>query len=106
MSMYNPSHPGEVLKEMFLDPLELNVPKTAKAPGITKQALYDLINEESGISVNMAIRLSKALIQALKYGLIYNLSMICGRLNVNMPRIFLKCIVLLKKQEISTKIKR
>lgn len=58
--MYKPSHPGEVLKELYLTPLELTVTDTAKALGVTRKAFSELINGHSGVSPQMALRLSKA----------------------------------------------
>ena len=58
--MQNPPHPGKIVKEECLKPLGLSVTRAAKGLGVTRQALSDLINEKSGVSVEMAIRLSKA----------------------------------------------
>jgi len=60
MPMHNPCHPGEIVKYECLEPLGLSVTRAAEGLGITRQALSDLINEKSGVSVDMAIRLSKA----------------------------------------------
>ena len=60
MPMYNPCHPGEIVKHECLETLGLSVTRAAKGLGVTRQALSDLINEKSGVSVDMAIRLSKA----------------------------------------------
>ena len=60
MPMHNPPHPGEIVKHECLEPLGLSVTRAAKGLGVTRQALSDLVNEKSGISVDMAIRLSKA----------------------------------------------
>ena len=60
MAMQNPPHPGGVIRRQCLEPLGLSVTRTAKGLGITRQALSDLVNEKAGISVEMAIRLSKA----------------------------------------------
>jgi addiction module HigA family antidote len=60
MPMHNPPHPGGVVRRQCLEPLELSVTEAAKALGVTRQALSDLVNEKAGISVEMAIRLSKA----------------------------------------------
>ena len=60
MPMHNPPHPGEIVKYECLEPLGLSVTRAAKGLGVTRQALSDLINEKSGVSVDMAIRLSKA----------------------------------------------
>ena len=60
MRMHKPAHPGEVLKEMYIEPLGLTVTETAKALGVTRKALSELVNMRSGISTTMALRLSKA----------------------------------------------
>jgi addiction module HigA family antidote len=60
MQMHKPAHPGEVLREMYLEPMGLTVTAAAKALGITRKTLSELINGRSGISTSMALRLSKA----------------------------------------------
>lgn len=60
MAMHNPPHPGGVVRRQCLEPLSLTVTAAAKALGITRQALSDVVNERAGVSVEMAIRLSKA----------------------------------------------
>ncbi len=60
MPMYDPPHPGEIVKYECLEPLGLTVTRAAKGLGVTRQTLSDLVNERSGISVEMAVRLSKA----------------------------------------------
>ena len=58
--MHNPPHPGGILRRQCLEPLGLSVTEAARGLGITRQALSELINERTGVSVEMAIRLSKA----------------------------------------------
>jgi addiction module HigA family antidote len=60
MQMHKPAHPGEVLKEMYLEPLDLSITQAAEALGVTRKALSELINGRTGISTAMALRLSKA----------------------------------------------
>ncbi|MBI3675536.1 MAG: HigA family addiction module antidote protein [Proteobacteria bacterium] len=60
MTMHNPPHPGGIIRRQCLEPLELSVTEAARGLGVTRQALSDLVNERAGISVDMAIRLSKA----------------------------------------------
>ena len=60
MSMHNPPHPGGIIRRQCLEPLGLSVTRAARGLGITRQALSELVNERTGISVEMAIRLSKA----------------------------------------------
>jgi addiction module HigA family antidote len=58
--MHNPAHPGEVIREACLKPLNLTVTKAAEGLGVTRKALSDLVNGHSGVSPEMAIRLEKA----------------------------------------------
>lgn len=60
MKMFNPPHPGEVLRELCLEPLELSITEAAQALGVSRKTLSALVNGRSGISPEMAIRLSKA----------------------------------------------
>ena len=60
MAMKAPPHPGEVIRELCLDPAGLSVTKAAAWLGVTRKALSELLNGHSGISPEMAIRLSKA----------------------------------------------
>jgi len=61
MPMKNPAHPGRSIQNACLTPLGLSVTKGAEVLGVTRQALNNVINAKSGISPEMAIRLSKAL---------------------------------------------
>ena len=58
--MKNPPHPGRIVREECLQPLGLSVTTGAKILGISRQALNNLVNQRSGISPEMAIRLAKA----------------------------------------------
>lgn len=60
MKMHNPPHPGEVLRELCLEPLGLTVTQAAEALGVSRKTLSALLNGRAGISPEMAIRLSKA----------------------------------------------
>lgn len=60
MAMQNPPHPGGIVKRQCLEPLGLSVTKAAEGIGVTRQALSELVNERTGVSVEMAVRLSKA----------------------------------------------
>jgi len=55
-----PSHPGEILKELYITPLEITVTETAAKLGVTRKALSELINGHSGVSAEMSLRLSMA----------------------------------------------
>jgi antitoxin HigA-1 len=60
MPMKNPPHPGLHVRHDCLEPLHLSVTKGAEVLGVTRQALNNLVNGKSGISPEMAVRLSKA----------------------------------------------
>lgn len=60
MIMFDPPHPGEILKEDYLIPLELTITQLAKSIGVSRKNLSEILNEKTGISAEMAIRLSKA----------------------------------------------
>lgn len=60
MKMKNPPHPGRIVRRECIEPLGLTVTAAARALGVTRQALNNLVNLKAGISPEMAIRLSKA----------------------------------------------
>jgi addiction module HigA family antidote len=60
MPLHNPPHPGEVIRELCLNPLGLTVTAAAQGLGVSRKALSELLNGHAGISPEMAIRLSKA----------------------------------------------
>lgn len=60
MPMKNPPHPGMSIREDCLEPLGLTVTAAAKALGVSRQALNNLIHGQAAISPEMAIRLDKA----------------------------------------------
>ncbi|HST74081.1 MAG TPA: HigA family addiction module antitoxin [Acetobacteraceae bacterium] len=60
MPMKNPPHPGRIVQQECLEPLGLSVTEGAKALGVSRNALSELVNERRGISPEMAIRLDKA----------------------------------------------
>ena len=60
MKMHNPPHPGEILKELCLKPLDLTVTEAARALGVSRKTLSSILNGRAGISPEMAVRLSIA----------------------------------------------
>lgn len=58
MPMLNPPHPGEVVRELCLEPLGLSVTAAAEGLGVTRKTLSELLNGHAGISPEMALRLS------------------------------------------------
>jgi addiction module HigA family antidote len=60
MKMHNPPHPGEVLRQLCLEPLNLTVTDAARSLGVSRKALSSILNGRAGISPEMAVRLSIA----------------------------------------------
>ncbi|MGD1027300.1 HigA family addiction module antitoxin [Candidatus Binatus soli] len=60
MIMHNPPHPGEVIRELCLQPLGISVTAAARSLGVTRKALSELLNGKSGVSPSMALRLAIA----------------------------------------------
>ena len=59
MRMHDPPHPGEIIREFCIDPLNLTVTEAAESLGITRKTLSSLLNGRAGISPEMALRLSR-----------------------------------------------
>ena len=60
MQMFNPAHPGEVLKEAYLNPLDMSVTEFARRIGISRKCASEFVNKRAGMSVEMAHRLAQA----------------------------------------------
>ncbi|MBS0419961.1 MAG: HigA family addiction module antidote protein [Proteobacteria bacterium] len=60
MPMKNPPHPGGVVLDECIEPLGLTITRAARALGVSRVALSELVNGRRGISPEMAVRLSKA----------------------------------------------
>jgi len=60
MTMKKPAHPGAIVREDCLKPLDLSVTEGAKWLGVGRQTLSNLVNEKASVSIEMAYRLSKA----------------------------------------------
>lgn len=60
MLMHNPPHPGEVIRELCIEPLGISIASAAKALGVSRKTLSSIVNGRAGISPEMAIRLSIA----------------------------------------------
>jgi addiction module HigA family antidote len=60
MKMHDPPHPGEVLRQLCIEPLGLTVTEAAKALGVSRKTLSAVLNGRAGISPEMAVRLSIA----------------------------------------------
>ncbi len=60
MEMYDPPHPGEIIREDCLKPLGLSVTAAAAWLGVSRQSLSEVLNGHNGVSAEMAIRLEMA----------------------------------------------
>ncbi len=60
IQMHNPPHPGEILKELCLEPLGLSITEAASGLGVSRKTLSAILNGRSGVSPEMALRLSEA----------------------------------------------
>ena len=60
MKIKNPPHPGRIIKQECLEPLELSITRAADILGVTRLTLSNVVNGKNGVSPEMAIRLSKA----------------------------------------------
>lgn len=61
MSMYNPPHPGEFIREVYLEPLGISYRTIAAKLKVAPSTFNRLIRGQSNISSEMALRLSKTL---------------------------------------------
>ena len=57
MSMHNPAHPGQVLKELWLEPLGITLTQAAVRLGVTRKTISKIINARGSITPEMALRL-------------------------------------------------
>ena len=60
MTMKAPCHPGEIIREEVLEPLGLSVTETARVLGVARPTLSNLLNENSSLTAEMALRIEKA----------------------------------------------
>lgn len=61
MAMHNPPHPGEFIREVYIVPFDVSVRKVAESLRVSASTLNRLLNAESNVSPEMALRLSKTL---------------------------------------------
>ena len=58
--MKNPPHPGQVLKSLYLEPLELSITDAAEGLGVSRKTLSQVVNGHHGVTPTMALRLAEA----------------------------------------------
>jgi addiction module HigA family antidote len=61
MAMYNPIHPGEFIREVYLEPFGITGRQLSSKLGVSPSTLNRILKGNSGVSSEMALRLSKAL---------------------------------------------
>ena len=68
MTKLKPIHPGEILREEFMIPFNLNASNLAMELHVTAPNVYEIIKERGGISSEMALRLGRLLALRLNFG--------------------------------------
>ena len=61
MSMHNPPHPGEFIKATYMEPFEMSCRFLADKLNVAASTLNRILKKQSGVSPEMALRLSKSL---------------------------------------------
>jgi addiction module HigA family antidote len=61
MNMHNPPHPGEFIRDVYLEPFGLSARQLAQRLGVSASTLTRVLKGSSGVSPEMALRLAKAL---------------------------------------------
>jgi addiction module HigA family antidote len=59
--MHNPPHPGQVLRELWLEPEGISATSLAEALGVSRKTVSAILNARARITADMALRLAKAL---------------------------------------------
>jgi addiction module HigA family antidote len=60
MSMNNPAHPGEILRDLIIEPLGLTTVDVAKHLGVSRKTLSKILNGRGAITPEMSLRLEIA----------------------------------------------
>jgi len=55
-----PTHPGKIIKEDYLEPLSITIKDMSEALGVYRKTLSKIINAKGSIIPDMALRLSRA----------------------------------------------
>jgi len=61
MGMYNPPHPGEFIREVYLEPFHLSARQVAAKLRVSPSTFNRVLNGDSGVTPEMALRLAKTL---------------------------------------------
>ncbi|OQW91808.1 MAG: addiction module antidote protein, HigA family [Thiotrichaceae bacterium IS1] len=57
MSMYNPAHPGEILKELIIEPMNISIKEIAQRLNVSRNTFSKIINGKGSVTPEMAVRL-------------------------------------------------
>ena len=79
MAMHNPPHPGEFIRETYIEPFDISIRSLAENLGVAASTLARIVSERSAVSPEMALRLSKAIADLLRAGWPCRITMISGR---------------------------
>ena len=60
MTMHNPPHPGEFIRETYIEPFDISIRSLAESLGVSPSTLARVVSTRSAVSPEMALRLSKA----------------------------------------------
>lgn len=58
--MFNPAHPGEILRDVYLAPLGVSITTAADALGVSRKHVSEIVNGHAPVSADMAVRLAAA----------------------------------------------
>ena len=61
MTMHNPPHPGEFIRETYIEPFDISIRSLAESLSVSPSTLARVVSTRSSVSQEMALRLSKAL---------------------------------------------
>jgi len=60
MAIHNPAHPGEILRELIIEPLELTIIDVAEHLNVSRKTLSKVLNGRGSVTPQMALRLELA----------------------------------------------
>lgn len=92
--MKDPAHPGEILKDLYMEPLNLTVTETAKKLGVNRNVVSKIVNKKGGISPEMAYKLAKAFDSDPEYWITlqtqYDMAKACKTVNLDKVEVIYK----------------
>jgi addiction module HigA family antidote len=77
--MHSPSHPGEVLNSMYIEPMGVSITEAAEALGVSRKHLSAIVNGSAPVSPDMAARLAWCSDRIPRSGSTCRHSTICGK---------------------------